>query len=60
MSAAVDLCCIGTAWLAALACVTEVVGPGLRTLALPLAVVSGLGAFALFAVIYQLLFFSFA
>ncbi len=60
MSAAVDLCCIGTAWLAALACVTEVVGPGLRTVALPLAAVSGLGAFALFAVLYQLLFFSFA
>ena len=60
MSATVDLCCIGSAWLAALACVCELAGPGLRALSLPLAALSGLAAFAVFTVMYQLLFFSFA
>ncbi len=60
MSTAVDLCCIGSAWLAALACVCEIAGPGLRALSLPLAALSGIAAFAVFVVVYQLLFFSLA
>ncbi len=60
MSTAVDLCCIGSGWLAALACVCEIAGPGLRALSLPFVAVSGIAAFAVFAVMYQLLFFSLA
>lgn len=58
MSAAVDLCCVGAAWLVSVACVCEVAGPGLRSLPLPLTAVSGLGAFAVFMAIYQWLFFT--
>ena len=60
MSAAVDGCCLGAAWLVAAACVAEIAGPSLRTMPLPLLAVSGLGAFAVFAVLYLMLFFSLA
>ncbi len=60
MSAAVDLCCVGAAWLGGVAVLTYVAGAGLRALPLPLIAVCGVVTFALFAIIYQLLFFSLA
>ena len=60
MAAAVDLMCIGCGWLAALTCAVEVAGAQLQALSLPLAAISGLGALALFTVVYQVLFFSLA
>ena len=60
MSAAVDACCIGTAWLLAAACVAEIAGPSLRALPLPALAVSGIGTFGVFALLYQMLFFSLA
>ncbi|HLI78093.1 MAG TPA: RDD family protein [Acidobacteriaceae bacterium] len=58
MAAAVDLCGVASAWMVAGACVVEVAGPGLRGLSLPLAALSGIVSFAVFTVLYQVLFFS--
>ena len=60
MSAAVDLCCVGCSWLAAATCAVEVAGAGLKAMPLPLTAISVLGSFALFVVMYQVLFFSLA
>ena len=60
MAAAVDLCCIVTAWLAAAACVAQIAGPGLRSMSLPLMAASAIMSLAFFAVLYQVLFFSLA
>ncbi len=60
MSAAVDLCCVGAAWVATLTCVSQIAGPALWTLPPALAAVSAVSAFALLGVFYQLLFFTFA
>ncbi len=60
MATAVDLCAVGCAWLLAATCAVEVAGPALKTMSLPLAGVAGLASFALFLVLYQGLFFSFA
>ena len=60
MSAAVDGCWIGAAWLGAVACVAEICGAELRALTLPMIAGAGLGSLGLFAVLYQVLFFSFA
>ena len=60
MSAAVDACWIGAAWLGAAAAVADLCGPGLRALTLPSLTVASLGSLGLFAVLYQVLFFSLA
>lgn len=60
MAAAVDLCCVSTAWMAAATCAVEVAGPALKAMPLPLVSISGLLAFACFSVLYQMLFFSLA
>ena len=60
MAAAVDVCTVSLAWLAAAACVGELAGQGLRALSPSLAAVTGCAAFAFFFVLYQVLFFTFA
>ncbi len=60
MSAAVDACLLGAAWLGAVAVVAEVCGSALRGLTLPMLAGTALGSLGLFAVIYQALFFTFA
>lgn len=60
MSAAVDGSIILAGWLCCVSVVTEICGPGLRDLGLASAAASGLGSLGLFAVMYQLLFFSLA
>lgn len=60
MSAAVDGCLVTTAWLGCVALVAELCGPELRALPLPLAAITALGSLGLFAILYQLLFFSLA
>ena len=60
MAAVVDGCWIGAAWLGAAACVAEICGPVLRTLTLSMAAGAIFGSLGLFAVLYQLLFFSFS
>ncbi len=60
MAGAVDAGWIGVAWLAAVAGVAEICGPGLRTLSLPLLGGISMGSLALFGVLYQVLFFSFS
>ena len=60
MSAAVDLCLVGGAWLAAATCAVEAAGPALKAMSLPVTGISVLGSFAVFAVMYQVLFFSLA
>lgn len=58
MAAAVDAGWVGAAWMAAVALVAELCGPELRALTLPLLGAVAGGSLALFAVLYQLLFFS--
>ena len=58
MAAAVDAGWVGAAWMGAVALVAEVCGPELRALTLPLLGGIAVGSLALFAVLYQLLFFS--
>ena len=60
MSAAVDACLVGVAWLGAVAAVAEVCGAALRALALPLVAGAALGSLGVFAVLYQVLFFTLA
>lgn len=58
MAAAVDAGWIGFAWLTAVASIAFVCGPELRALTLPLISSAVIGSLVLFAVLYQLLFFS--
>ena len=58
MAAAVDGGWIGAAWLAAAVTVAEICGPELRALTLPMLGGAAVGSLALFAVLYQMLFFS--
>jgi uncharacterized RDD family membrane protein YckC len=60
MAAAVDGICIGSAFLAFVAAVAFVAGPGLRAMSLPMLTGSAVGALLASALIYQLLFFTFA
>ena len=60
MSATVDACWIGAAWLGAAAVVADLCGAGLRALSLPMLASASLGSLGLFAVLYQVLFFSLA
>ena len=57
MSAAMDACLVGAAWLGAVAAVAEVSGSALRSLTVPILAGTALGSLGLFAVLYQVLFF---
>ncbi len=60
MSAAVDGALVLAAWLCGAAVVAEICGPALRDLTLPSLGAVAFGSLGLLAVLYQLLFFSFA
>ncbi|HEX4154283.1 MAG TPA: RDD family protein [Acidobacteriaceae bacterium] len=60
MAAMVDGCCIGAAFLGFTAAAAEIAGSGLEALSKPALAGSALGALLLTALIYQLLFFTFA
>jgi hypothetical protein len=60
MSAVVDGCITVGAWMCGVAAAAEICGPALRDLPLPSLGAVGLGSLGLFAVVYQLLFFSLA
>lgn len=60
MAAMVDGCCIGAAFLGFAASAAVIAGPGLEALSKPALVGSAVSALLITALIYQLLFFTFA
>lgn len=60
MAATVDGCIIAVGWLGAVAAVAEICGPELKAVALPALAGVAVGSLGLFAVMYQLLFFTFS
>lgn len=60
MALVVDGCAVSAAFLAFVAALGQLAGPALKAMPIPVAAASGLAVLLLFAVCYQVLFFTFA